>query len=57
MASSLDLFVEMEGLRPYLKAAETLGWGLTLHPFFLKLEDNCFPVLCLFLLYNNVNQP
>ena len=34
MASSLDLFVEMEGLRPYLKAAETLGWGLVLRPFF-----------------------
>ena len=24
--------------------------------FFLKLEDNCFTMLCWFLLYNNVNQ-
>ena len=25
--------------------------------FFLKLEYNCFPMLCSFLLYKEVNQP
>lgn len=31
MASPLDPFVEMEGLRPHLRVMETLGWGVTLH--------------------------
>ena len=48
MASSLDPFVEMEGLRPHVRAAETLGCSLALRSLMSPphISDGSQQIMC-----------